>query len=151
MNNDLNRLEQWATPLLQQLEPAQRRNLARNIGRELRRRQQQRIRDQKNPDGSAFAPRKIQQDAQGRTGRLRRRAMFMKIRQNKYLKSKATAGSVSVGFFGRVAKIARVHQYGLRDRVRRGGPDIRYEQRELLGFSQSDIDMITDQLTAHIL
>lgn len=151
MSDDLERLEQWATPLLQQLEPAQRRVLARNIGRDLRRSQQQRIREQKNPDGSQFAERKIQQAAQGKTGRIKRRAMFMKIRQSKYLKTRSTAGSVSVGFFGRVSRIARVHQFGLRDRVRRGGPDIRYEQRELLGFSPSDLDMITDQLTNHLI
>jgi phage virion morphogenesis protein len=151
MSDDLTRLEEWAAPLLARLEPQQRRVLAHSIGTELRRSQQQRIRDQKNPDGSAFAPRKIQQNAQSQTGRIRRRAMFMKIRQNKYLKTRTTAGSVSVGFFGRVSRIARVHQHGLRDRASVGGPEIRYEQRELLGFSQADMDMITDKLTHHLV
>lgn len=150
MADDLTRIEQWAAPLLAQLQPNERLALARRIGTALRRSQRQRIRDQKNPDGSQFAERKIAQSAQAQTGRIRRRAMFMKIRQNKYLKTRINAGSVSVGFFGRVANMARVHQYGLRDKVRRDGPEVRYEARELLGFSHSDVDMITDLLTEHL-
>jgi phage virion morphogenesis protein len=148
-SDDLTRLEQWATPLLQQLEPNQRRVLARRIGTELRRSQQQRIRDQKNPDNSDFAPRKIQQQAQAHTGRIRRQAMFMKMRQNKHLKTRANAGSVSVGFFGRISRIARVHQHGLRDKAS-NGKEIRYEQRQLLGFTDDDMSMITDMLTEHL-
>ncbi len=58
MNEDLQRLENWVAPLLQQLQPAQRSRLARTVGTVLRRAQQQRIGAQKNPDGSPYAARR---------------------------------------------------------------------------------------------
>jgi phage virion morphogenesis protein len=143
---DLNRLETWATPLLDKLEPAERKRLARTISTELRRSQRQRIADQRNPDGSAYAPRR----GQAKTGRVRRKAMFQKLRTTKYLKAKYNANSVSVGFFGDIAKLARVHQYGLRDRVAPNGPDVKYEQRELVGWAEADIDLVQDLLIKHL-
>jgi phage virion morphogenesis protein len=76
--------------------------------------------------------------------------MFHKLRQAKYLKARSNANSVSVGFFGQVASLARVHQYGLRDRVRPGGPQIHYEQRQLLGFTKEDEAMIEEVLVEHL-
>ncbi|SIQ10831.1 phage virion morphogenesis protein [Marinobacterium stanieri] len=144
--SDLNRLESWASPLLQKLEPAERKKLARQLGTELRRSQRQRIADQRNPDGSAFAPRR----AEAKTGRIRRKGMFTKLRTAKFLKTRYNANSVSVGFFGDIARLARVHQYGLRDRVARGGPEIQYEQRELVGFTSDDLDLIQQLLIDHL-
>lgn len=144
---DLNRLETWATPLLEKLEPAERKRLARTISIELRRSQRQRIADQRNPDGSAYAPRR----GQAKTGRVRRKAMFTKLRTTKYLKAKYNANSVSVGFFGDIAKLARVHHYGLRDRVAKNGPDVKYEQRELIGWTPDDIDLVQDLLIQHLI
>lgn len=48
--------------------------------------------------------------------------MFAKLRTTKYLKTAASADSASVQFEGKVQRIARVHHYGLRDRVSRKGP-----------------------------
>jgi phage virion morphogenesis protein len=144
--SDLNRLETWAAPLLEKLEPAERKRLARTLATELRRSQRQRIADQKNPDGSPYAPRRAQKKA----GRIRRRAMFTKLRTTRFLKQKYNANSVSVGFFGDIAAIARVHQYGLRDEVHRGGPEVQYEQRELLGFTERDTDLIEQLLIDHL-
>ncbi|WP_199880019.1 phage virion morphogenesis protein, partial [Escherichia coli] len=45
----------------------------------------------------------------------------------------------SVQFEGKVQRIARVHHYGLRDRVSRKGPDVRYAERRLLGIN-NDIE-----------
>lgn len=145
MSDDLTLLEEWVAPLLEKMAPAERRKLAATIGRDLRRSQQQRIARQQNPDGSVFSPRKLQEKA----GRIKRLAMFQKIRQNRHLKLRTDANSLSVGFFGRVARVARVHQYGLRDRVRPGGKEVRYEQRELLGFSGADIDTLRGALIDH--
>lgn len=39
-------------------------------------------------------------------------------------------------FDGKVQRIARVHHYGLRDRVSGKGPKIKYSQRRLLGLSR---------------
>lgn len=143
---DLNRLETWATPLLEKLEPAERKRLARKVATELRRSQRQRIADQRNPDGSAYAPRR----AEAKAGRIRRRGMFTKLRTTKFLKQKYNANSVSAGFFGNIATIARVHQYGLRDRVARNGPDVKYEQRELVGWTPDDLDLVQDLLIQHL-
>lgn len=144
--SNLERLEDWATPLLQKLDAGERRKLAVQLARKLRQSQQQRIKDQKNPDGSEYAPRR----AQEKTGRIRRRAMFMKLRQNRYLKAQGNTHEVTVGFVGRVSRLARVHQEGLRDRVRRNGPEVRYEQRQLLGYSAEDEAMIMDMLMEHL-
>lgn len=149
MTNRLETLEDWAAGLLGKLEPASRNKLARSIGQALRRSQQQRIIAQRNPDGSKYAPRK-QRHLRGKQGRVKRKAqMFQKLRTASFLKVKGDGNSISVGFTGRIARIARVHQYGLKDRAERGAPDVRYEQREILGFIDADIDLIRDGLLAH--
>ena len=61
--------------------------------------------------------------------------MFAKLRTTKYLKTAASTDSASVQFEGKVQRIARVHHYGLRDRVSRKGPEVRYAERRLLGVN----------------
>lgn len=145
MTDDLEQLEGWAGVLLDRIAPAQRRQLARTLGRELRRSQQQRIAEQRNPDGSAYAPRK-RQPLRNKTGRIKRGAMFQQLRKAKHFKIKAGQDGVAVGFFGRVARIARVHQQGSVDRVQPGGPTVRYPQRVLLGFTDAEREQIRDTL-----
>lgn len=150
MANKLEALETWAAVLLDRLEPSERGKLARTIGQELRRSQQKRVMTQENPDGTKFAPRK-QRNLRGKQGRMRRKlAMFKKLRTASYLKVRGDSNGVSVGFTGRIARIARVHQYGLKDRAERGARDVRYEQREILGFSEADLDLIRDGLISHL-
>lgn len=147
---DLEALEDWAAGLLGQLQPTARNQLARSIGQALRRNQQQRIIAQRNPDGSKYAPRK-QRNLRGKQGRIKRQVqMFKKLRTASFLKVQGDGNAISVGFTGRVARIARVHQYGLRDRAERGAPDVNYEQREVLGFTDVDLDIIRDQLLNHL-
>lgn len=151
MANNLEALETWAAVLLNRLEPGERSKLARNIGQELRRSQQKRVMAQENPDGSKFAPRK-QRNLRGKQGRVKRKlAMFKKLRTASYLKVRGDSNGVSVGFTGRIARIARVHQYGLKDRAERGAPDVRYEQREVLGFSNADLELVRDRLLKHFI
>src|SRR5260363_398366 len=50
--------EAWMGARLARLQPSARRRLARTLAVALRRSQQSRIAAQRNPDGSAFAPRK---------------------------------------------------------------------------------------------
>ncbi|NWN46906.1 phage virion morphogenesis protein [Pseudomonas sp. MAFF 301514] len=146
MANNLEVLETWAAALLDRLEPGERSKLARSIGQELRRSQQKRVMAQENPDGSKFAPRK-QRNLRRKQGRVKRKlAMFKKLRTASYLKVRGDSNAVQVGFTGRIARIARVHQFGLKDRAERGAPDVRYEQRELLGFTETDLDVIRDSL-----
>lgn len=147
MSDDLQQLDDWIAPLLERIEPAERRRLAREIGRDLRKTQRQRIKAQRNPDGRGFTPRKSLRD---RAGSIRRKAMFSKLPTARYLKARGTPSEAAVTFTGRVARIARVHQYGLRDRVEPGGPRYHYPQRELLGFTRAERETIRDTLIDHL-
>lgn len=131
--DDLQRVDEWLAALLANLEPAARNLMMRQLAQELRRSQQQNIRLQRNPDGTAFEARRV--TARSKKGRIKRQ-MFAKLRTTKYLKTAATADSASVQFDGKVQRIARVHHYGLRDRVSGKGPKIKYSQRRLLGLSR---------------
>ncbi|MDM2842034.1 phage virion morphogenesis protein [Citrobacter sp. Cpo086] len=137
--DELQRVDDWLTALLANLEPTARKRMMRQLAQELRRSQQQNIRLQRNPDGTAFEARRV--TARSKKGRIKRQ-MFAKLRTTKYLKTAATAGSASVQFDGKVQRIARVHHYGLRDRVRRNGPEVRYAERRLLGVND-EVETVT--------
>lgn len=79
--------------------------------------------------------------ARSKKGRIKRQ-MFAKLRTTKYLKTAASADSASVQFDGKVQRIARVHHYGLRDRVSRKGPEVHYAERRLLGVND-EVETIT--------
>ncbi|MDY0922647.1 phage virion morphogenesis protein [Leclercia sp. CFBP8987] len=130
---DLQRVDDWLAALLANLEPAARSRMMRQLAQELRRNQQQNIRLQRNPDGSGYEPRKV--TARTKKGRIKRQ-MFAKLRTAKYLKTAASTDSASVQFTEEVQRIARVHHYGLRDRVNRHGIQIRYAERRLLGYNR---------------
>lgn len=150
MTNRLETLENWAAGMLGQLEPASRNKLARSIGQALRRSQQQRIIAQHNPDGSKYTPRK-QRNLRGKQGRLKRKVqMFQKLRTVTFLKVQGDSNAIRVGFTGRIARIARVHQYGLKDRAKRSAPEVHYEQREVLGLTEIDLDLTRDSLISHL-
>ncbi len=150
MADDLQALEDWAGALLNQVQPAERRKVTQSIARELRRSQQQRIAAQRNPDGTPYAPRKPRQQLRAKAGRIKQRKMFAKLRTARYLRLQSDASSIALGFAGRVSRLARIHQYGLRDKPGRNSPDIQYQRRQLLGFSDAELEMIRDQLVAHL-
>lgn len=112
------------------------------LAQDLRRNQQNNIRLQRNPDGSGYEPRKV--TARTKKGRIKRQ-MFAKLRTAKYLKTAASADSASVQFAGKAQRIARVHHYGLRDRVSRKGLEVRYSQRRLLGVND-EVEILTRNL-----
>lgn len=142
VTNRLEVLEDWAAGLLSQLEPAARSKLARSIGQALRRSQQQRIVAQRNPDGGKYAPRK-QRNLREKKGRGKRKIqMFKKLRTARFLKAQSYSDIINIGFTGRIAKIAKVHQYGLRDRVGQRASNIKYEQRIILGFTEENFTLI---------
>lgn len=148
MSDDLQALEQWASVLLDKLDERERRSLLGTIARDLRRSQQKRIVAQRNPDGSAYAPRKPK-DLRGKKGRIKSK-MFTKLRTARYLRTQTSANGLSLGFAGRVSRIARVHQYGLKDRPERGQPDVQYDARQLLGFSGDELENIRNLLIDHL-
>ncbi|MBL5901129.1 phage virion morphogenesis protein [Lelliottia amnigena] len=145
--DNLHKVDEWLAALLANLEPAARQRMMRELAQELRRNQQNNIRLQRNPDGSGYEPRKV--TARTKKGRIKRQ-MFSKLRTAKYLKTAASAKSASVQFEGKVQRIARVHHYGLRDRVSRRGPNVRYERRNLLGFNNHASRLIKDLLYQYL-
>lgn len=131
------------TALIANLSPQARRQLGRKIGQALRKSQSNRIARQQNPDGSAFEPRKPRKEFGKKKGRIKRKAMFTKLRTARHLKVRSNGNEVSVGFNGSSAAIAAVHQYGLSASPSKNKDfKVQYAQRELLGFSESDVELI---------
>lgn len=147
--SDLRAIEDWAGALLAKIEPKERRKINQTIARELRRSQQQRIKAQRNPDGSTYAPRK-KAPQRTKKGRIKQKAMFSKLSMASRLKMNSTADAVGIAFMARNARIARVHQYGLHDSPGGKSPRVKYDRRELLGFTDNDIEMIRDRLIDHL-
>lgn len=144
---NLKHIESWLDDLLKQLAPPARRKLMRDVAMELRKQQQSNIAMQKNPDGSAFEPRKS--SGRAKQGRVRRK-MFSKLRTARYMKASSTADSAEVKFDPRANRIARVHHYGLRDRVSKFGPEVTYARRELLGITDVSEETVLDIILTHL-
>jgi len=137
--------------LINNLSPQARRQLTRNIGVALRKSQQERIARQRNPDGSAFEPRKPQKQFGKKQGRIKRKAMFIKLKTARFLKVRSNANEVTVGFTGSGAAIANIHQYGLTGTVnKKRGIKVQYAQRELLGISEQDLSILNELVIEQI-
>lgn len=145
--DDLSRLTHWADGLLASMEPAARRQLAGEMARTLRASQAQRIRANRQPDGSPMAPRKPQPKLKQGRGRLRRK-MFFKISNTTWLKARASEQQAVVEFVGTANRLATIHQYGLKERIK--GREIRYPARELLGITNLEVEKLEELLLAHL-
>lgn len=129
---ELHEVDAWLAALLSQLEPAARKKMLREVARDVRRIQHANITAQRSPDGAAWEPRRV--TARSKKGRIRR-GMFAKLKTAKYLRAQANANAAEVAFVPAVQKLVRVHHYGLRDRVSRRGPIVKYSERPLLGVN----------------
>ncbi|HEJ7180308.1 MULTISPECIES: phage virion morphogenesis protein [Serratia] len=134
--------------LIAGLSASRRRQMAAEIAKRLRISQQQRIKRQQAPDGTQYAARK-RQPVRSKKGRVKRE-MFAKLRTHRYMKAKGTADEALVEFAGRVQRIARVHQEGLRDRPTRHSRDVQYEARPLLGFGDVDRQIVEDVIISRL-
>lgn len=132
--------------LIANLSPASRRKMAAEIAKQLRASQQQRIKRQQAPNGTPYASRR--QPVRGKKGRVKR-AMFAKLRTNRYMKAKGRNDDAVVEFVGRVQRMARVHQDGLKDRPTRYSKEVRYDVRELLGFGEVDRQIVEGVVISH--
>ena len=148
MADDLTAIEPWLDGIMARLEPGERLKVARRIGQMLRRRNAERIRANVQPDGSPMEPRKITRDQRGRI-RGRKGKMFPKTGMAKNMQVRADADQVEVSFKQTVAGAAKVHHYGLVDRVSRnaGAPRVRYPIRRLLGINDEDREMILAEVS----
>ncbi|PAN73269.1 phage virion morphogenesis protein [Enterobacter cloacae] len=140
--NDFKPLDDQLAGLIGALSPAGRRKLAAEIAKELRKSQQQRIKQQKSPDGIPYQARK-RQPLRAKSGRIKR-AMFAKLRTSRYLKASGRSDAAVVEFTGKVQRIARVHQYGLMEKPGKNSKFIKYPERALLGISEIDIIKIDE-------
>lgn len=141
-------LEGKLAGLLAALSPEGRRRLTVDIAKKLRQQQQQRIKTQKAPDGTAYAVRK-RQPLRARKGRIKRE-MFAKLRTNRFMKASGNDSEAVVAFTGKVQRIARVHQFGLKDRPGRNREEVPYPERQLLGFSPDDTRLIENLIIDHL-
>lgn len=82
---------------------------------------------------------------------IRQRAMFRKIRGARSLHLGQNDQEAWIGFAGRVADVARVHQFGLRDRPARNAREVRYARRELLGMTAQDREDLLDAVMEHLM
>ncbi|WP_426088842.1 phage virion morphogenesis protein [Janthinobacterium sp. PSPC1-1] len=148
MSDDLHALETRAGALLAKLQPAQRRAINHKVAIDLRRSQAQ-----QGPDGATYPARKRRKELKGKKGRIKRQkaAMFAKIRTAKHLKVKATGDQIDVGFFGWVARVAHVHQFGKQDHVSKKGGLYKYPERPLIGLSETDRTLIHNSVLRHLV
>lgn len=147
--DDLDALAGWVSPLLDKMESGERTKLMKVISRDLRKINQERMKQQVAPDGRRWEPRKPR-NLRAKKGAIRKKAMFSKIRTAKYLKIRTTDASAGLTFTGLAGRIAAVHHYGLRAKVDRDGPVYDYPARQLLGFDRSDLETIADRVLNHI-
>jgi phage virion morphogenesis protein len=135
--------------LIAALSPASRRRMAADIAKTLRTRQQRRIKTQKAPDGTPYAARK-RQPVRAKKGRVKRE-MFAKLRTNRFMKATGRDDAAVVEFTGKVQRIARVHQYGLKDRPSSNNLCVQYEMRPLLGITSENESKIRAIIIEYIV
>ncbi|MFC3579535.1 phage virion morphogenesis protein [Sphingomonas hylomeconis] len=85
-----------------------------------------------------------------RKGAVRQKAMFRKLRNARNLRAGATDIEAWIGFAGRAAEIARVHQDGLGDKPSAKRRAVRYAKRGLLGLTQGERSRALDMLLDHV-
>lgn len=68
--------------------------------------------------------------------------MFSRLRTTKYLRASSSVNAASVQFVSSVQRIARIHHFGLRDKVSRRGPKVRYAERRSFGIND-ELETVT--------
>ena len=135
--------------LIATLSPQSRKAMAATIAKRLRKHQQQRIKQQVSPEGQPFTPRRPQ-PLRAKKGRIKRE-MFAKLRTAKYMKAKGSADDAVVEFTGQVQRMAKVHQYGLRDRPSVRANEVQYQARPLLGLDAEDMKIVEGEIIKILL
>ena len=143
MSDNILQVKTAFSQLLANISKPRRRLLYQQIGRELARSQRRRIKAQQNPDGTAYEPRKQNKVRSKKPKNRVKDKMFKKITSPSHLKLKRNDDGLTLGFSGGDAAIANVHQHGLKSHISdRLAFKVKYAQRELLGFTDEDVEMI---------
>lgn len=150
-------LEPWIADYLDRLSPGPRLQLARKIGRVLRRENARRIRANVQPDGSKMTPRKKRDpNRSARSERARKSGkMFRRIGMARNLRQRASADGVELFMDPNVQAVAARHHHGRTGTVgkKRDGTPIRvkYPKRRLLGIASADRDAVTDLMIGYLV
>ncbi|MDG6896592.1 hypothetical protein A6A19_00925 [Actinobacillus delphinicola] len=140
MSNDFEEVQQRFKGLIIALAPSARLKLMRQISIDLAKNQRKRITAQQNPDGTAFAPRKISLRRRKKQNRIKTKKMFSKIKSARFLKRTVTDNGLTIGYSGKISEIASMHQYG---GIERHGKKVYHmPQREILGVSKEDKELV---------
>lgn len=76
--------------------------------------------------------------------------MLLGMAKPKNLLARGTADAAVLEFSQAADRIARVHHFGERDRVRPGGPEYDYPERQLLGIGDTERQRITQLVLHHL-
>lgn len=136
----INGLNHWLDQVTLLLEPTQRRELMRRLAQGLRVRFRDRIKQQRDPNGHKFIPRKRDQ-----IGKIKRQGTMFKS-LGKQLKTDYSENHAAVGFGGRTGFVASVHQEGKSIQPSRYAKPTKYPIRELVGFSEDDMKWVKEQI-----
>ncbi len=143
LESNINELQPWLQAYIDRLSPAQRKKLMRTIAQNLAKTNRQRMSAQQSPSGETWQERKPQRDKKNN-----RKKLFIKLRQAKRLRKRVQGERIIVGFSGSAGRIARIHHYGLRQRLQFGEAD--YPARELIGIPDTDKKMTEQTILSHI-
>ncbi len=154
--DDLDKIAPWAESFINSLSPKEQKALYRKVALALRKQNQKRISAQQSPDGEKWEPRKKRIDKEGKQKDrkvAKQKKMMLGLRKAKHMKIQANNNGASVGYAGRVSKIARTHHYGLTEQDKVTGNSIKYPERQLLGVSEVDervlFEVVLRQLIGH--
>lgn len=115
------------------------------IANELRRRNRLRVIAQQNVDGSPFPPRSSSASRADA-----KKKLLLWFLDDKRMQANSGENWAEVGFSGRTAELAAVHQYGKTIKVFKNRPQVRYPIRELIGMRQADKQYVRETLAAEL-
>lgn len=145
---ELSYLPEHLGRIIDGLSDGQTLKLKKTLAQKLRKNQKKRITAQQNVDGSSYAPKKPQRK---RKGQRVRKKMMNTIKNAKHMKIEHSKEGFAVGYVGRMAQVADVHQYGLTARLNaKTGVSAAYPVRELLGISDDDRQMIDEAVLEYL-
>ena len=145
---ELSLLTEHLQNVIDGLSDAQMMRLKKTLAQKLRKNQKKRITAQQNVDGSSYAPKKPQRK---RKGQRVRKKMMNTIKNAKHMKIEQSREGFAVGYVGRTAQVAKVHQYGLTARLNaKTGVSAAYPVRQLLGISDDDRQMIDEAVLEYL-
>lgn len=149
LTHNLDDFDAWLTHSIKKLSPANARKLQRAIGAYLRKRTQQTMRAQTDPDGNAWEARKPQREflspeefknkdkGKHKAKKRQPKAMMRGLVKAKHLTLRLEGAQMKMGWFNtRDAIIARKHHFGEREKLPFGVAN--YPSRPMLGINDQD-------------